>query len=121
LKTFQYQWIKGEILMKLFVIIKEKGELCNFYTGLITCSINYQHYGHPLNEPEIKISGALQYSQYDRIGRYKNIKDPDKFKTIKKYIYERFDRHRKEAKDVFIKRLLDLTGSSQLWVHEKSL
>ena len=113
--------------MKLFVIIKKKGELCNFYSGLITCDIDYQKYGHPLNEPEILISANLStlwlihYSQYERIRRFKNIKDPEKFKTIKYYIYERFNRHKKEAKDAFIKRLLNFTGSSQLWVHEKSL
>jgi len=101
--------------MKLFVIIKEKGELCNFYSGLIACSIIEG------DDSEIKIGSTLQYSQYDRIGRYKNIKDPEKFKTIKDYIHNRFYCNTKEAGDAFIKRLLDLTGSSQIWIHEKSL
>jgi len=107
--------------MKLFVVIKEKGELCNFYSGLIACNITKG------DGSEIKIDGALQYSQYDRISRYKNIKDPEKFKTVKDYIHKRFGPEgpiywfKEDAINTFIKRLLNLTGSSQLWVHEKSL
>ena len=104
--------------MKLFIITKEKGKLCNFYSGLITCIIpGEQTKVAKLMDNTI----VLQYSQYEKIGRYKNIKDPEKFKTIKNYINERFSRNTKTAKDVFILKLLDRTGSSQMWIHEKSL
>ena len=98
--------------MKLFVIIKEKGKLCNFYTGLITCELKW-------NMVEIKITSVLQYSQYDRLGRY-TAKEPEKFKTIKQSVYEFFRSLDTKGKDIFINRMLHLTGAGQMWVHEKS-
>ena len=104
--------LKGENTVKLFVIIKENGKLCNFYTGLITSLISWNMY-------EVKILGVLHYSQYDRLGRF-TAKEPEKFKTIKEFIYESLPAMNDKGKDVFITRLLKLTGSNQMWVHEKS-
>ena len=98
--------------MKLFVIIKEKGKLCNFYTGLITCRLKWHTGG-------IEITSVLQYSQYERLGRY-TAKEPNKFKTIKDSVYELFPGIDTKEKNIFIKRMLKLTGASQMWVHEKS-
>ena len=98
--------------MKLFVIIKEKGELCNFYTGLITSNLKWHTGG-------IEITGVLQYSQYDRLGRY-TAKQPEKFKTIKDSVYDFFLTIDVKDRNLFIKRMLQLTGATQMWVHEKS-
>ena len=98
--------------MKLFVIIKEKGELCNFYTGLITSELTWDQH-------EVKTTGVLHYSQYDRLGRF-TAKEPEKFKTIKEFIYYCFPAMDETGKNVFIQRLLHLTGSGQMWVHKKS-
>lgn len=98
--------------MKLFVIIKEKGKLCNFYTGLITCELKW-HTG------VIEVLSVLQYSQYDRLGRF-TAKEPKKFKTIKESVYEFFPGIEVKARNIFIKRMLHLTGASQMWVHSKS-
>ncbi len=98
--------------MKLFVIIKEKGELCNFYSGLITCEIKFTHL-------EVDIVGVLQYSQYDRLGRY-TAAEPEKFKTIKEFVYKFLPGMEDKGKDIFITRMLQLTGASQMWVHSRS-
>jgi len=98
--------------VKLFVIIKEKGKLCNFYTGLITCELKWHTGG-------IETCSVLQYSQYERIGRY-TAKEPNKFKTIKDSVYEFFPGIDIKERNIFITRMLKLTCSSQMWVHEKS-
>jgi hypothetical protein len=98
--------------VKLFVITKEKGKLCNFYTGLITCELRW-------TIGEVEITSVLQYSQYDRLGRY-SAKEPKKFKTIKERVYEFFPGIDIKERNIFIKRMLHLTGANQMWVHGKS-
>lgn len=98
--------------MKLFVIIREKGELCNFYTGLFTSDITWSPY-------EVIIKGVLHYSQYDRLGRF-TAKEPEKFKTIKEHVCHLFTDMSEKGKEEFIDRLMKLTGASQMWVHGKS-
>ena len=98
--------------MKLFVIIREKGELCNFYTGLITSNITW-------DRDQVKILGVLRYSQYDRLGRY-TAKEPEKFKTIKEYVYQLFTDMADKGKEDFIDRVMKLTNANQMWVHNKS-
>ena len=100
--------------MKLFVIIREKGELSNFYTGLVTCDITWER-------DQVKILGVLRYSQYDRIGRY-TAKEPEKFKTIKEYVYQLFDNQilTDQGKNDFIDRIMNITNCCQMWVHNKS-
>ena len=97
--------------MKLFVIIKEKGELSNFYSGLITSTITWDQH-------EVKTQGVLHYSQYERLGRF-TAREPDKFNTIKELI-DRFTMLKETGKKDFIQRLLKLTNASQMWVHVKS-
>jgi len=98
--------------VKLFVIIREKGELSNFYTGLVTCDVTW-------DRDQVKILGVLHYSQYDRIGRY-TAKEPEKFKTIKEYVYQLFTDMTDKGRDEFIHRIMNITTCSQMWVHSKS-
>lgn len=72
-----------------------------------------------LSNRKIILDGVLQYSQYERIGRY-STKEPEKFITIKEYIKKQFGRASLQERENFKKRLLDLTSASHMWVHQKS-
>lgn len=99
--------------MILFILTRKKPNV--FTSGLIKGEIAWIPGNKILVSKLIQYTPYADYTNLDKIKA--NIPAVSKFITIKRFLEKNISYVEKKERDNFIKRLLNLTKSRQMWVH----